>query len=121
MRILSLNSHGLGIPEAIQELHCLISEQDPKVLFLSETKLDRDGFRRLKRKLNFQNGFEVPRIGLGGGLALLWWDNVDVDVQTSSPLHIDALINQNSVVWRFTGFCGHPKTSQRGESWDLLR
>ena len=93
MRILSLNCRGLGIPEAIQELHCLISEEDPKVLFLSETKLDRDDFRRLKRKINFQNGFEVPRIGLGAGLALLWWDNMDVDVQKSSPHHIDGLIN----------------------------
>ena len=73
------------------------------------------------RKLNFQNGFEVPRIGLGGGLALLWGDNMDVDVQTSSPHHIDALINQNDVAWRFTSFHGHPETSQRGESWDLLR
>ena len=45
MKILSLNYHGLGILEAVQELHCLVSEKDPKLLFLSETKLDRDGFR----------------------------------------------------------------------------
>ncbi|XP_075655141.1 uncharacterized protein LOC142625348 [Castanea sativa] len=121
MKILSLNCRGLGIPEAVQELRCLISEEGPKILFLFETKLERDGFRRLKRKINFQNGFEVPRIGLGGGLALLWRDNVDVDVQTSSPHHIDALINQNRVVWRFIGFYGHLDTSQRGESWELMR
>jgi len=60
MKILSLNCCGLGIPEAVQELHCMISEEGPKIFSLSETKLDRDGFRRLKRKLNFQNGFEVP-------------------------------------------------------------
>ena len=52
MKIISINCHGLGIPEAMQELHCLISEEDPKFLFLSETKLDKDGFRRLKRKLD---------------------------------------------------------------------
>ena len=52
MKIISLNCHGLGIPEAMQELHCLISEEGPKFLFLSETKLDKDGFRRLKRKLD---------------------------------------------------------------------
>ena len=93
MRILSLNCHGLGIPEAVQELHYLLSEEDPKVIFLSKTKLDKDGFRRLMRKLNFQNDFEVPRIGFGGGLALLQGDNMDVDVQTFSPHHIDAMIN----------------------------
>ena len=46
---------------------------------------------------------------------------VDVDIQTSSSHHIDALIKQEGVVWRFTGFYGHPETSRRGESWDLLR
>ena len=121
MRILSLTRCGLGIPKAIQELRYLLSEKDPKVIFLSKTKLDKDEFRRLMRKLNFQNGFKVPRIGLGGGLALLWGDNMDVDVQTFSPHHIDAMINQNDVIWHFTSFYGHFETSQRGESWDLLR
>ena len=93
LKILSLNCRGLGIPEAVQELCCLISEEDPKILFLSETKLDSDGFKRLKRKIDFQQGCEVPQVGLEGGLALLWRDNVDIDVQTSSPHHIDALIN----------------------------
>ena len=67
------------------------------------------------------DGFAVPRIGLGGGLALLWRDGVDVDIQTSSSHHIDALIKQEGVAWRFTGFYGHPITSRRRESWDLLR
>ena len=67
------------------------------------------------------DGFAVPRIGLAGGLALLWQDGVDVDIQTSSSHHIDALIKQKGVVWRLTGFYGHPETSRRGESWDLLR
>ncbi|XP_075649855.1 uncharacterized protein LOC142620359 [Castanea sativa] len=77
--------------------------------------------QRLKRKLDFQQGFNVPRVGLRGGLALLWRDNVEIDVQTSSPHHIDALINQNGVVWRFTRFYGHPETSKREEFWELMR
>ena len=72
------------------------------------------------RKLDFQLGFEVPRIGLGGGIALLWHDNMDIDIQTSFPHHIDALINKNGVAWCFIGVYGHPETSRKGESWDLL-
>ena len=60
LKILSLNCRGLRIPEAVQELCCLIGEEDPKILFLSKTKLDSDGFKRLKRKINFQQGCEVP-------------------------------------------------------------
>ena len=75
-----------------------------------------DGFHRLKRKVEVTNGFAVLRIGLGGGLALLWRNGVDVDTQTSSSYHIDALIKQEGVAWRLTGFYGHPETLRRGES-----
>lgn len=67
------------------------------------------------------DGFAIPRIGLARGLALLWLDGVDVDIQTSSSHHIDTLIKQEGVVWHLIGFYEHPKTSRRGKSWDLLR
>lgn len=55
----------------------------PKFFFLSETRLDIDGFFcSLKKKLELTTGFAVPKIGLGGGLALLWEDSVDLDIQT---------------------------------------
>ena len=72
------------------------------------------------KKLRLNKGFTIPRIGLGGRLALLWWDNLDIDAQTSSPNHINTLVNQDGVIWRFIGFYGHHETSRRGESWDLL-
>ena len=72
------------------------------------------------KKSRLNKGFAVPRIGLGGRLALLWWDNLDIDAQTSSPNHINTLVNQDGVVWSFIGFYGHHETSRRGESWDLL-
>ena len=46
---------------------------------------------------------------------------MDVDIQTSSSHRIDALIKQEGVVWRLTGFYRHLETSRRRESWDLLR
>ena len=61
----------------------MANKEGPKILFLSETSLNIDGFHRLKRKLEVMDGFAVPRIGLGGGLALLCQDGVDVDIQTS--------------------------------------
>ena len=62
------------------------------------------------------DGFVVPRIGLADGLALLWQDGVDVDIQTSSSHHIDALIKQDGIVWRLTSFYGRPETLRRRES-----
>ena len=64
----------------------------------SETRLQINGYAGLKRKLGLIKGFAVSRIGLSGGLAPLWWDNVDIDIQISSPFYIDALVNQEVVV-----------------------
>ena len=52
MKILSLNCRGLGIPEAVVELRYLSIEEAPQVLFLCETKLDKQGFAKLKEKLD---------------------------------------------------------------------
>ena len=79
MKILSLNYQGLGIPEAVKELHYLASEEGPKVFYFfykSETRLDRDGLTSLMKKSRLNKGFAVPRIELGGRLALLWWPNL---------------------------------------------
>ena len=70
MKILSLNCRGLKILEVVEELRCLVREKGPKILFLFEARLDMDGFHRLKKKLDFIASSVVPRIGLGGGLAL---------------------------------------------------
>lgn len=59
---------------------------------------------------------------MGGGLALFWKNDVDLNVEPSSLNHIDVLINKGKAdVWRLTGFYGHPVTQRRVESWNLIR
>ena len=70
----------------------------PQSSFSFETRLEITGFAGLKRKLGLTKGFAVSRIGLGGGLTPLWCDNVDIDIQISSPYYINALVNQKVVV-----------------------
>lgn len=58
----------------------------------------------------------------GGGLVIFWKNNVEIDVESSSLNHIDAIVNKNSgEPWRFMGFYGEPDTFKRQKSWDLLR
>ena len=76
----------------------------------------------LKFSLGFSNCIVVDRVGLGGGLALLWNSTFDVALQSFSVGHIDVHVtNKNDGVgWLFTGFYGNPELEHRRDSWQLL-
>lgn len=53
-------------------------------------------------------------MGKGGGLALLWIDDVDLFISTYSARQIDAMVkNGNGLLWHFTGIYGEFVTSNR--------
>ena len=100
----------------------MVLEEDLVLIFLTETKLIVLEMEGIKSKLDRQQGLVVPSVRRGGGLALLWRNSTKVDVQTFSPHHIDAIVTDDhgNRKQRFTGFYGHPKTSRRDESRQLL-
>ncbi|POO04030.1 Endonuclease/exonuclease/phosphatase [Trema orientale] len=122
MKIISWNARGLGNASAIRHLKLLNEQQQrPQVLFLIETKLALAHVLRLRNLLNFHNGFEVPRIGLAGGLILLWSDTVEPTILSSSQHHIDCFLrNDDNFRFHFTRFYGEPETHYRHLTWDLL-
>lgn len=65
----------------------------------------------------------VDRIGLGGGLALLWRSTVDITLRSFSRNHIDAMVEGagDKPRWRLTGFYGELVSSNRHVTWNLLR
>lgn len=112
----------MGTPVQLNTFQKIVKEEDPTLVFLIETKFDKSKMERIKRKLERHQGLVVPSVKRVGGLALSWKSSMRVDVQTYSPHHIDAIVNeaQRSMKWRFTGFYGHPETCKREESWMLL-
>jgi hypothetical protein len=62
-------------------------------------------------------------VGRSGGLASLWSDNVDIDIQNFSQRHINGSIIflGDDPPWKLIGFCGHSDLSKRHEAWALLR
>jgi len=82
-------------------------------VFLAETWADEARLKELKRNLGFDNLHFVERISKGGGLALFWKNTVDLQVQTSSKNHIDAIVNKGvDGAWRLMGFYGEPVTQK---------
>jgi hypothetical protein len=122
MRILSLNCRGLGNPRSIRELHSLVKMEGPQALFLMETCLNRRKLERLRIQLGYSSCLGVDRVGRGGGLALLWSDDVRISINNYSRFYIDGDISDGAgVSWSFTGFYGDPVTTNRVRSWQLLR
>ena len=119
MNLLSWNCRGLGAFRAVREVTKMVKEYNLQILFLIETKRKRNEMDWLRSRWKFDNCVAVDCLGRGGGLALLWLDEVNVEVQSFSKYHIDAIIgenNENVSKWRFTGFYGEPDTNKCQES-----
>lgn len=114
MIILSWNCRRLGNPRPVRDLHQMVKDKKPKMVFIMETKLSSRRTDFLKRKLGFENIFAVDSVGRSGGLALLWRDEVQVVIQNYSRWHINAVVSiyNNGDSWIFTGFYGHPEIAK---------
>jgi hypothetical protein len=69
-------------------------------------------------------GYGVGSFGRGGGLALLWSQEVEVKLESYDKHHIDVtakLALRRNVEWRFTGFYGEARRELRFRSWELMR
>lgn len=122
MRWLCWNVRGLGNQRTVHELASIMRVQDPAVVFLAETWADEDRLMKLCDDLHFDDIWVVPRETRAGGLALLWRNSIQIDVDSSSLNHINVIVNKSKEdSWRFTGIYGMPEASWKSETWDLLR
>lgn len=91
MNCLFWNCRGLGNPATIRQLTWLAKNKKPKMVFLMETKLMKEEWGNILFKAGFDNMFAVScdraAGGRKGGLGLLWMDELEVSIMSSS-LHI---------------------------------
>ena len=73
-------------------------------------------------KLKFQNCFAVDREGLGGGLAICWTDDINVEIKSFSKHHVDVVVHSEGRRYcRCIEVYSHPETDQKKHTWELLR
>jgi hypothetical protein len=122
MILLSWNCRGLGNPWAVRELCHMVKTKKPTLLFLMETKSRKNKMEGIRIKIGFEGLFVVDPVGRSGGLALLWKDSDDLEIQNYTRRHINAVVkgpNRESQCF-LTCFYGHPLPHKRHESWELL-
>lgn len=116
MSFLVWNCRGLGNPQTIQELSNLVRAQDPIVVFITETWLDKARLQLLLTNFDPGQKHVISKVTQRGGLVLLWRYDFDILVVKSSSNHIDTVINagkDNS--WRFTSFYGYLETHKNSK------
>ena len=74
------------------------------------------------KRLGLDNCFTVSRNGLGGGLEMLWNEDLDFEIASYNNHHIDTIIRGiDGRQWRCSEIYGHPEVGQKRHTWTLLR
>lgn len=68
-----------------------MAHERPDLILLLETKNKENVIFRVRRQLKFKNSFVVNPIGIGRGLAVLWNDEVEIKVESSSQEMINLI------------------------------
>jgi hypothetical protein len=92
MRILGLNSQGLGNALTVHALHNLKKRSNPKVMFLSETHLADFPADCLRRRLHMDCKIVNPSNGRSCGVILFWKKEINIELIFSAPKYIDVRV-----------------------------
>lgn len=115
------NARGLGGPQAFCDLHRLIRETSPDLLFIFEYRISNHAVTILKSRLNFDNYFVVNHNGSKGGLFVMWQNSIRLSILSYSCGHIDCMLFYTSNSFYFTGSYDNPITNDHFLSWLLLK
>ena len=98
-----------------------MKEQVPNICFLMETRLDIEGIKQCCNELPLKNRFAVKKPSMGGGLAMLWKENISLEVFKFLENQISAWVTESDGFrCLLTGFYGWPEVKDRYKSWTLL-
>lgn len=110
----------MGSDLTVRRLKEIKNKISPDILFLMETKNQDEAVFKHFRGSAYTNHYTVPPIGLSGGLALSWTDNVHVDVLYSSQNIIDTHVQFNGKSCFVSYVYGAPQKENRTLFWEKL-
>ena len=103
MNLLCWNCRGIGNAPTVQELHELANKFAPRVLCLVETQISGARAENLKSTLGYDCSFAVDASGRSGGLAILWNNEIKVEILGFSKYHIDGkVLGVGDQPWRLS-------------------
>ncbi|KAK9035692.1 hypothetical protein V6N11_077725 [Hibiscus sabdariffa] len=95
MALLAWNVRGLGNKDTVCALKNICFKNKNDIVFLSETKQKKRYLEKIRMRMKLDNAFYVEPIGIAGGLALWWNNEVKLSVLHHDKNLIDTVISIN--------------------------
>ena len=104
-----------GDRRTVREVLALSKANNPKLVFLHETRQDATKVEKLKWRLALKCFHGVSSDGRSGGLALFWEETLTVTVLESCNRFIDVRVldGGSGISWRGTFVYGEPRVENR--------
>lgn len=99
------NCRRLGNPHIVIVLKWLIKDRRPNLVFLIETRCNKQKIKKIRKILQFDYYLSIDDIGKSGGLAMFWNQSSNVHIISYTRWHISAqwfasFINQQILTHR---------------------
>ncbi|KAJ1283990.1 hypothetical protein BS78_03G170200 [Paspalum vaginatum] len=122
MNVITWNCQGLGNSHTVCELCGFVRLYHPKLVFLSETRINAVRARNLVWHLGLHS-LANSCVGLSCGLALFWDEGLNVMLLEQDEHFFDILIKESpdQDPWWVTFVYGEPRVENRRSMWDRLR
>ncbi|KAK8497056.1 hypothetical protein V6N12_063837 [Hibiscus sabdariffa] len=121
MALLAWNVRRLGNKDTVRALKNICFKHKNEIVFLSETKQKRRYLEKIRMRMKMDNAFYVDPVGIAGGLALWWSNDVKLSVLNHDKNFIDTVISINGEdVWFGTFIYAPPYEEEKQEFWERL-
>lgn len=123
MSLLSWNCRGSGGLATVPTIRRYLRSIGADLAFISETKCSQVKAKQRIARLPLNNSEIVPSIGRGGGLWLLWSDNVSVSIIESTFYYIVAEVQLQPHLqpWLLFATYGDCDDRMNFQIWDRIR
>ena len=92
MSLISWNCRGLENSWTVKALQKVIQREEPILVFLMETKLNKEKVEKVHDQCNFRFSWVVSSVGKSGGLAPFWKEGILVEVLDFDQTYIDTVV-----------------------------
>ena len=122
MRALVWNCRGVGSPLTVPQIEESVKLHSLELIFLSETKNKKEIMNRVRLKLRYDRMVVVDPIGIAGGMAVMWRNDLKVCQILCTDFTIKVLLEKTGARDRWWLICLYASSEDllREKQWRII-